>query len=140
VVQTLPEEETMTTVSDEIQSITPILIVEKIEPCLMFWERLGFHKIADVPHNNRLGFVMFTAGNQNLMLQTEESADADLLNVAPRRAGGAVYLGVSSIEAIEKTVDADLIVVAKRKTFYGATEIWVREPGGNLVGFAEHQK
>jgi hypothetical protein len=51
-----------------------------------------------------------------------------------------VYLGVSSIEAIEKTVDADLIVVAKRKTFYGATEIWVREPGGNLVGFAEHQK
>src|SRR6266852_3502350 len=29
------------------------------------------------------------------------------------------------------------VVVPKRTTFYGATEIFVREPGGNLVGFAQ---
>ena len=30
------------------------------------------------------------------------------------------------------------VVVPRRQTFYGADEIGVREPGGNLVMFAQH--
>ena len=52
-----------------IESVTPILVVNAIEPCLDFWLRLGFQKIAEVPHGDRLGFVMFTNGTNNLMLQ-----------------------------------------------------------------------
>lgn len=29
------------------------------------------------------------------------------------------------------------VVVPRRSTFYGAEEVFVREPGGNVVGFAE---
>ncbi len=122
-----------------VESVTPILIVNAIEPCLDFWLRLGFQKIAEVPHGDRLGFVMFTNGSHNLMLQTEASSEADV-KIAPPAAGGVVYLNVPSIDAIEQTVDKALVVLPRRETFYGATEVWVREPGGNLVGFAQHKK
>lgn len=122
-----------------VESVTPILVVTEIEPCLDFWQRLGFQKIAEVPHGDRLGFVMFTNGSHNLMLQTEASADADV-KIGPRAAGGIVYLNVPSIDAVEQTVDRALVVLPRRETFYGATEVWVREPGGNLVGFAQHKK
>lgn len=122
-----------------IESVTPILVVKAIEPCLDFWQSLGFQKIAEVPHEGRLGFVMFTNGSYNLMLQTEVSADADI-RISPRAAGGIVYLNVPSIDAVEQSVDRALVVLPRRETFYGATEIWVREPGGNLVGFAQHKK
>lgn len=123
-----------------IDSVTPILIVKVIEPCLDFWQRLGFQKIAEVPHGDRLGFVMFTNGKDNLMLQTEASADADVKNISPRAGGGVIYLNVPSIDDVEQMVDRALVVLPRRETFYGATEIWVREPGGNLVGFAQHKK
>ena len=123
-----------------VQSITPILIVARIEPCLEFWARLGFQKIAEVPHDDRLGFVMYTCAGQNLMLQTEASGDADIPGVSPRAGGGVVYLNVPSIDAIEPILDRASIVVPRRETFYGATEIWVREPGGNLIGFAQHKQ
>ena len=129
----------MSPVSVQIDSITPILIVAEIEPCLDFWQRLGFQKIAEVPHGDRLGFVMYTNGKQNLMLQTEASGDADVPGLAPRKGGGVVYLNVPSIDAVEQTVDKKLVVLPRRETFYGATEVWVREPGGNLVGFAQHK-
>jgi catechol 2,3-dioxygenase-like lactoylglutathione lyase family enzyme len=129
----------MQAVSIQVESVTPILIVSEIEPCLEFWQRLGFQKIAEVPHGNRLGFVMFTNGGQNLMLQTESSADADV-KIAPRSGGGVVYLSVPSIEAVEQMIDRALVVLPRRDTFYAATEVWVREPGGNLVGFAQHKK
>ncbi len=129
----------MSAVSVSLESVAPILIVEAIEPCLPFWERLGFQKIAEVPHGDRLGFVMYTSGNHTLMLQTEASADADVVNLAPRRGGGVVYFSVASIDAVELAIDPALIVLPRRQTPYGATEVWVREPGGNLVGFAQHQ-
>ena len=80
----------MSAVSVSIESVTPILIVEAIEPCLAFWESLGFQKIGEVPHGDRLGFIMYTNGGNMLMLQTEASADADVVNLAPRRGGGVV--------------------------------------------------
>lgn len=128
----------MSAVSLQITSLAPVLIVAEIEPCLSFWAGLGFQKIAEVPHEGRLGFVMFLNGSQSLMLQTEASADADVVNIAPRRGGGVVYLSVDSIDAVELAVDPSLVVIPRRQTFYGATEVWVREPGGNLVGFAQH--
>jgi uncharacterized glyoxalase superfamily protein PhnB len=123
-----------------IQSIAPILIVSEIEPCLDFWSSVGFQKIAEVPHGDRLGFVMLACNGQTLMLQTEASADADVANLSPRKGGGVIYFNVSSIDAVEQTLDPALIVMPRRETFYGATEVWVREPGGNLVGFAQHKQ
>src|SRR5947209_7260841 len=81
----------MSTVS--IRSITPILIVRAIEPCLEFWEKLGSKVIAQVPRGDVLGFLWFSLGEQTVMLQTEDSAEADV-KISPAAGGGVVYLSV----------------------------------------------
>jgi catechol 2,3-dioxygenase-like lactoylglutathione lyase family enzyme len=129
----------MQPVSVQIESVTPILIVREIKPCLDFWKQFGFNVIAEVPHEGRLGFVMFTNGKQMLMSQSEASAGADV-KIAPPASGGVLYLSVPDIAVVEATVDSSLIVLPRRVTDYGATEVWVRDPGGNLVGFAQHKQ
>ena len=125
--------------SVHVESTTPILIVPAIEPCLPFWQQLGSNVIAQVPHQDRLGFVMLSLGEQMLMLQTQASAEADV-KISPPAGGGVLYLSVADLSAVESTLDPAMIVLPKRTTNYGATEIWVREPGGNLIGFAQHEK
>lgn len=121
-----------------ITAMTPILFVDAIEPCLGFWtERLGFAKVAEVPHGDRLGFVILVKEHLQVMLQTLASLQADLVGV-PVQQGGCVYLTVSDFDAIVKALEGCDVVVPPRKTFYGADEIWVREPGGNLLGFSYH--
>ena len=40
-----------------LKRITPILIVDEIEPCIPFWEAVGFDRGAEVPHGDKLGFM-----------------------------------------------------------------------------------
>ena len=40
------------------QKLTPLLMVEAIEPCLPFWDRLGWTKVAEVPHGDAMGFAI----------------------------------------------------------------------------------
>ena len=43
----------------KINKLTPVRIVEAIEPCLPFWcDALGYEKKTEVPHGDRLGFVI----------------------------------------------------------------------------------
>ena len=98
-----------------MKKLTPILTLEGIEPSLPFWVyALGFTKTVDVPHGEDLGFAILEKDGYEVMLQTVASMQADVPAVA----------------------DYELLV-PRRKTFYGAEEIFVREPGGNVVGFAQ---
>ena len=57
--------------SSTIQSITPVLLVERIEPALPFWrDRLGFEVLAEVPHEDAIGFVMLGRDGLMVMYQT----------------------------------------------------------------------
>ncbi|MDB5097055.1 MAG: hypothetical protein JWM80_1476 [Cyanobacteria bacterium RYN_339] len=119
-----------------MKKATPIMIVDAIEPCLPFWtERLGFVAPVQVPHGDHLGFVILSNGTGELMYQTHASLLEDLGAAWP--AGGAVYLEVESIDNVIAALQGADVVVPPRTTFYGSREIWVREPGGNLVGFAQ---
>jgi uncharacterized glyoxalase superfamily protein PhnB len=119
-----------------MKKATPILIVDAIEPCLPFWtERLGFEAPVQVPHGDQLGFVILTNEQVELMYQTQASLEEDLGSRLP--AGGAVYMEVACIESVIAALDGADVVVPPRTTFYGAREIWVREPGGNVVGFSQ---
>ncbi|MCB0272150.1 MAG: hypothetical protein KDD46_03970 [Bdellovibrionales bacterium] len=121
--------------------MTPILIVEQIEPCLFFWMgRLGFEKVAEVYEGDHLGFVMLSQGSVQIMYQTFESIEKDMPNtlkyIKKGQALSTIYVKVSNIEWIEKHLDGVEIVNPKRNSFYGATEICVREPAGHLITFA----
>ena len=119
--------------------ITPILFVDAIEPSLEFWVgRLKFEKIAEVPEGNKLGFVILKKGDSELMLQTRESIkkDAGAASSAVLSMTSALYIEVDNfIEAVERIKGAE-VLVPQRDTFYGMREIYVREPEGQIVGFA----
>ena len=43
---------------------------------------------------------------------------------------------MGDLDALEAALDGAPIVKKRHQTFYGSTEFYVREPGGNVVGFA----
>lgn len=126
-----------------MKKLTPILYVDTIEPCLPFWvDRLGFAKTVEVPEGEKLGFVILAKDGIELMYQTWDSAAKDIAGAVKRTSGrsAALYFEVDDLDGIERAMkDAD-IVHPRRKAFYGATEIFVREPGGHVVGFAQMEK
>lgn len=119
--------------------LSPVLIVDAIEPCLPFWtDRLGFTKVAEVPEGDRLGFVILQKDGVEVMYQSRDSVRKDIPQLADTPPGTSLYIEVSDIDAAEKAVKGLPVVVPRRKTFYGAEEIGVREPGGNAVILSAH--
>jgi hypothetical protein len=127
-----------------MKKATPLITVEAIEPCLLFWTGLGFEVIAEVPHEDALGFVMLQSGDVELMYQTKASIEADLGDSGARagmaeeltRSTSALFIEVDDIdELLESMGDAD-VLVPRRRTFYGMDELFVRAPCGTVVGFA----
>lgn len=122
-----------------MKKLTPILYVERIEPAIAFWERLGFARTAEVPHEDHLGFLILQKDGVEVMYQTRDSVQADLPAVAERLTmeGSMLFIEVDDLDAVERALEGAERVVPRRKTFYGADELFVREPAGNLVGFAQ---
>ena len=66
-----------------ISKLTPVLMVEAIEPVLDFWiKRLGFNKTTEVPHEGHLGFVILEKDGIEIMYQTKASVAADIAPLA----------------------------------------------------------
>ena len=123
-----------------MKKLTPILYVERIEPSLPFWtERLGFTVTAEVPDGDQLGFVILQKDNVEIMYQTRRSAEAEgAATVAglPLR-GTILFIETDDLTAIERAIAGADLVFPRKPTPYGAEELGVREPAGNLVVFAE---
>jgi hypothetical protein len=125
--------------------LTPVFVVERIEPCLGFWlGRLGFEKTVEILEGDSLGFVILSRGNVEIMYQSRESLQKDMPALAEAVSGStspnAMYIEVTDIDDVERRLTGWDVVVPRRTTFYGATEIGVREPAGNLIVFAQHSQ
>ena len=122
-----------------MKKLTPVIMVDAIESCLPFWERLGFAKTAEVPEGDKLGFVILAKDSVEVMYQTYESVEKDAPGLVPpeRGHGAGFFIEVSDIESVDKALAGLEIVVPRRQTFYGMDEIGVREPGGHVVVFAQ---
>lgn len=122
-----------------MRKLTPVLLVEEIEPCLPFWTgALGFEKIHEVQQEGRLGFAILSKGGVEIMYQTRASIAADLPQLAGFEVPGStvLYIEVENLEEVEKAITGHEPVVPMRQTEYGAAEIGFREPAGNLILFA----
>jgi hypothetical protein len=120
------------------QSLTPVLFVDAIEPCLPFWNRLGFEMTVSVPEGDVLGFAILERDGVEVMYQTHASGQKDVGDIGLANSRTALYCRVADLDAvIAKLGDAE-IAVPRRRTFYGADEIFVRTVGGHIVGFAAH--
>ena len=121
-----------------MKKVTPILIVDHVDSCAAFWTgALGFERTTEVPHEGETGFVILQKDDVELMYQSRASVAADLPALAEGEHRSVLYIETDDLAAVERAVPPASIVVPRRTTFYGMAEIAVREPGGNLVVFAQ---
>jgi uncharacterized glyoxalase superfamily protein PhnB len=127
--------------SASLKQLTPVLIVESVEPCIKFWvDRLGFAVTNQVPGpDGKLIFASVQLGSVEIMYQTRGS----VIDEQPGAAGDlmghsvALFITVDDLDQVAKALVGAPVVKPRHKTFYGSIEIYVREPGGNTVGFAQ---
>jgi uncharacterized glyoxalase superfamily protein PhnB len=123
-----------------VKKLTPVLFVKEIEPVLPFWvEGLGFTKTAEVPEGNKLGFVILAKDGVEVMYQTYASVDKDMpaIGADVRKGPTFLYIQVDSLEKVKAAVKRADVYMPERKTFYGSTEIGVKDPAGHFITFAE---
>ncbi|HXT14399.1 MAG TPA: VOC family protein [Gemmatimonadaceae bacterium] len=131
------------TMAATLKALTPVLIVDHVEPCAAFWvDRLGFTKSSEVPGDDgTLVFCILQKDGVEIMYQTKASVIADAPSQEADLVGHstALFITVPSmddLDAIEHALAGVPVVKPRHTTFYGSTEFYVREPGGNVVGFA----
>ena len=124
-----------------VKKITPVLFAQEVEPCVKLWvERFGFQKTGEVPDGDKLAFVMLQKGSVELMYQSYASADKDVgtaISQAIRKGPTFLYVEVDKIDDAINAAKGTEVVMPKRQTFYGSTEIGIKDPAGHYVTFAE---
>lgn len=119
-----------------MKKLSPVLVVDAIEPCLPFWEALGFTRSFEMAEGAGIGFVMLSKDEVTVMYQTRASVKADIAPLAGERFLADLYIEVDDLDAIERALPKAPRVIPRRTTDYGAEEVWLRDPAGNVVGFS----
>jgi uncharacterized glyoxalase superfamily protein PhnB len=124
-----------------VTRITPVLLVNEIEPQLDFWtRRLGFAKTIEVPHGDKLGFVAFHKGDVELMYQTYASVEEDAppaMAAQVRKGPTYLYIQVDNLDAVLNAMKDLPKVMPERTAFYGMREFAVQDPSGHFLTFAQ---
>jgi uncharacterized glyoxalase superfamily protein PhnB len=131
-------------VPPSLTHLAPVLIVDAVEPSVAFWvERFGFRTANEVPGpDGKLVFASVEKDGIEIMYQTRGSVLAE----SPESAGdlqghtATLFLTVDNLDVVERAVTGAPVVKPRHQTFYGSTELYVREPGGHTVGFAQFNK
>lgn len=122
-----------------MQHLSAVLVVGTIEPCLPFWEqRLGFTRAGEGWLDGRLGYVTLHREGVTVLYQTRASLLAALPAMADLHLGASVsYVSVSDIDAVAAALEDADVRVPLHLASYGARELWVCEPGGHVIAFAQ---
>lgn len=129
--------------SQPVRRLTPVVVVEAIEPVLPFWAALGASVEIEVPHEGRLGFVALKLGTAELMYQSVASVEHDTAAGAARAAyrtlpqQAYLFVEVDDLASVEARLAGQPVFLPRRETFYGSRETGYRDPAGNLVVFAQ---
>ena len=133
-----------------LRKATPVMVVERIEPVIPFWKKLGVTATTEVPDGSaddgRLAFVILAADGIEIMYQTADSLKEDLLKSASVKDAfrtdlqqTTLFVEVSQLSDVENKLRGERLIMPRRTTFYGSTEVGYADPAGNIVVFAEHQ-
>jgi uncharacterized glyoxalase superfamily protein PhnB len=124
-----------------LQRLTPVLVVDSVRECMAFWtDRLGFEVTNHVPGpDGSMIFAILERSGIEIMYQSMESvlADGTLTRAEVEGHSVTLFVTVASLDDVERRLAGAPVVKPRHDTFYGSTEIYVKEPGGNTVGFAQ---
>ncbi len=119
--------------------VTPVLLVDRVEPTAEFFKRVGFGASIEVREGDGLGFAMLDRDGQQVMVETRDNPreSAALRAVTRGSRSALVFVEVDDLDAVVLALRGAPVLVERHSTFYGADEITYTEPGGNLVTFAQ---
>ena len=120
-----------------LEKVTPVLLTDDVEASINFWADFGLEAVMTVPGQDRLTFAILAKGDVEIMYQTFESAVADDPLAVEGINRALIYVEVDSLDEILPVAKKYETVKPEHTTAYGAREIYIRDPYGNLVGFAE---
>ena len=109
-----------------------MLVVDSVDACLPFWtDRLGFAMANHVPGaDGQMIFAILQRDGIEVMYQTRESVLADGTMTEAEANGHSVglFITVDSLDEVETRIAGVPVVKPRHDTFYGSTEIYVKEP------------
>lgn len=121
-----------------LANVTPVLLATELEPCVEFWKGLGFDTEITVPFQDELAFVSLQNGSLEIMYQSIAFSKA----TNPAGIDGVnrsiIFLETDELDEIVEVVEKYDVVTPDHITDRGSREIWVRDPAGNLIGFAQN--
>jgi uncharacterized glyoxalase superfamily protein PhnB len=124
-----------------VKRITPVLLVQEIEPLVPFWvDRLGFTRAVEVPDGNKIGFVIFQKGSVEVMYQSYASVEKDAppsMGAEARKGPTYLYMEVDNLDAVLAATKGVKMVMPVRTAFYGMKEFAVQDPAGHFITFAQ---
>jgi hypothetical protein len=95
-------------------------------------QQLGFEVTISVPEGDSLAFAAVARDGVEVMYQTHASMAKDIGAVGSMRSPVMLFCRVADLDVIIARLDETDIVVPRRRTPYGADEIYVRTVGGPL--------
>ena len=126
----------------KVNSITPVLYVDRVEPTRDFFLKAGFTVMFDVPDGDHLGFAGLTKDGAQVMVETRGNSNEHqpfrgLTNESRR---SVIFIEVDDLDAVITAMKGCKVVAERHTTFYKADELTYEEPGGNLVTFAKFDR
>ena len=118
---------------------TAVLVVDRVEATRDFFKRAGFAATVEVREKDAVGFAILERDGAQVMVETRgNEREAAALRAATRESrAGQVFVQVDDLDAVMEALRGESVLVDRHSTFYGADEVTYREPGGNLVTFAQ---
>jgi len=117
--------------------ITPVLLAKDLEACVKFWNEFGFETTISVPYEDKLAFVSLKNGPLEIMYQSFVFSKATNPIGIEGVNRSVLYLETDSLNDISGIAGKYEVVIPEHTTPHGSREIYVRDPAGNLVGFAQ---
>ena len=127
-----------------VKRVTSVLFVEEVEPCVKFWERLGFQREMEVPDGAGLAFAAVQKDGTEIMYQSFASAMKDP-SASPAikdrlKSHAFLFIEVTDLAPIMSALHGTKLEIEPHETFYGSKEIGVRDPAGHFITFAQFAK
>lgn len=122
---------------EQFQKLTPILLADDVAACVDFWSALGLRASVTVPSGTGMSFAIVANDHIELMYQSVEAAGKDNPAVIEGVQRSMIFLEVRALDDILSNARNYEVVIPERTTSYGAREIYIRDPAGNIIGFSQ---
>ncbi len=116
---------------------TPVLLADDVRACVEFWTELGLETPVSVPEGDGLGFAILAGDGIEIMYQSVSSARAQRPEAVERVDRSILFVEVASLDDVLNSLAKTEVVVPEHVTDYGAREVYLRDPAGNLIGFSQ---